>query len=237
MSGGHSGSLRLASYNIRKAVGTDRVRDPHRVLDVIRTLRGDIVALQEADRRLGQRPSALPRSEIEARTGLVPVDAAANPVSLGWHGNALLVRPEIGVLDIERLELPGIEPRGGLLVELDRRGAQVRVIGLHLGLLRSSRRAQITAILSHLADRPAMPTVLAGDLNEWSLTVGLGRIARDFRILVPGRTYHSRLPVAALDRLAVNSEIHVRRTEVVDTHATRRASDHLPIWMDFDLGS
>ena len=41
--------LRLASYNIQKAVGVDFRRDPGRILEVINGLGADIVALQEVD--------------------------------------------------------------------------------------------------------------------------------------------------------------------------------------------
>ena len=50
--------LRIASYNIRKAKGLDRRRDPGRILRVLNGLDADVIALQEADRRLGARPSA-----------------------------------------------------------------------------------------------------------------------------------------------------------------------------------
>ena len=46
--------LRLASYNIQKAVGLDFRRDPGRILEVINGLGADIVALQEVDKRPGQ---------------------------------------------------------------------------------------------------------------------------------------------------------------------------------------
>ena len=51
--------LKVASYNIRKAVGLDWRRRPARVLDVLNEIGADIVALQEVDRRFGSRISAL----------------------------------------------------------------------------------------------------------------------------------------------------------------------------------
>ena len=42
-------SLRIGSWNIHKAVGTDRRRDAERVLAAIAALRADVVALQEAE--------------------------------------------------------------------------------------------------------------------------------------------------------------------------------------------
>ena len=103
-------SLRVASWNIHKAVGTDRRRDADRVLAAIASLQADIVALQEADRRLGDRPSALPRDRIGALTGLEPLPIGRNAVSLGWHGNALLARPGIHLTGVDHLDLPAPRP-------------------------------------------------------------------------------------------------------------------------------
>ena len=51
--------ITVASYNIRKGLGTDRRRRPDRILEVLHEVHADIVALQEADRRFGSRQSAL----------------------------------------------------------------------------------------------------------------------------------------------------------------------------------
>ena len=47
--------VKVASYNMRKAIGTDRRRNPERILQVLREIDADIIALQEADRRFGTR--------------------------------------------------------------------------------------------------------------------------------------------------------------------------------------
>jgi endonuclease/exonuclease/phosphatase family metal-dependent hydrolase len=41
--------ITVASYNIRKAVGLDRRRDPGRIIAILAEIDADIVALQEAD--------------------------------------------------------------------------------------------------------------------------------------------------------------------------------------------
>ena len=46
-----NGCITVASYNMRKAIGLDRRRDPQRVLDVLHQIDADVVALQEADKR------------------------------------------------------------------------------------------------------------------------------------------------------------------------------------------
>ena len=105
--------LTFASYNIRKSIGLDRRRDPERILAILNEIGADVVALQEADRRFGQRPTTLPRQLLEEHHWqIAPV--ALRPLSIGWHGNALLVRRGIDILDAQPLALPTLEPRGAL---------------------------------------------------------------------------------------------------------------------------
>ena len=61
--------IKVASYNIRKGIGADRRRNPDRILDVLREVDADIVALQEADRRFGEREGVLPLHLIEVQSG------------------------------------------------------------------------------------------------------------------------------------------------------------------------
>ena len=219
--------LRVASWNIHKAVGTDRRRDADRVLAGIAALQADIVALQEADFRLGDRPSALPRDRIAAVTGLEPLPIGRNAVSLGWHGNALLARPTIHMAGIDHLDLPGHEPRGAVIADLDT-PAPLRVVAVHLGLLRAARRRQLDAIRAALNRRPARPTVILGDFNEHSRRVGLGRIATPFVILPTAATFPARRPFLPLDRI-----LHSPDLDLVPLDFARpkghQPSDHQPL--------
>src|SRR4029079_17815167 len=83
--------LTVASYNIHKAVGLDRRRDPERILAVLHELGADVVAWQELASRFAERPSVLPRALIEEHHWHA-VALNQRPDSIGWHGNALLVR-------------------------------------------------------------------------------------------------------------------------------------------------
>lgn len=224
--------VRIASYNIRKARGLDNKRDPARVVQVINALGADIVALQEADRRLGQRKPAIPRHMIEAETDFALLELGGTAVSLGWHGNAVLVRKSVRVTGVAQLDFPGLEPRGAVQISLAL-GAGLCVVATHLGLLRRDRRAQL-----RLLDRATMhsgPTVIAGDFNEWSHRRGLEPLAGRFRTYAPGRSFHARRPVAALDRFALSAELTMRRGGVEQGALARRASDHLPVWSDVAL--
>src|SRR6476469_9978618 len=58
---------------MHKAVGLDGRRDPHRVLQVLQEIDADIVALQEADKRVGGRGSTVPHELIDSHGMYKPV--------------------------------------------------------------------------------------------------------------------------------------------------------------------
>jgi endonuclease/exonuclease/phosphatase family metal-dependent hydrolase len=224
--------IRVASYNMRKAIGTDRRRRPERTLDVLNELDADVIALQEADRRFGSRLSALPAHMIDEHSDYKPVPFAARAGSLGWHGNAILVRKSIEILGSELLHLPSLEPRGAVLAEVKVDGVPFRVVGMHLDLSGLWRRRQAHAILAHLAMRNANPrTVVMGDLNEWSASRGcLLDFGHHLRFADCGRSFHSRRPIAQLDRIMVSDGLEVLEAGAHLSATARRASDHLPVW-------
>lgn len=245
-----SRTLTVASYNVRKAIGTDRRRNPQRVLDVLHEIDADVVALQEADKRFGGRGSAVPHELID--DGLYrpvilgvrhkrPLEKARAPAekllkvstrNIGWHGNALLIKQHVGVLDTAVLSFPTLEPRGAVLAELLVGDFPVRVVGMHLDFSGLWRRRQMRAILAAIAARPQkMPTVLMGDTNEWRDAGGCLRdLGPCYRVAPTGLSFHSRHPVAPLDRIIVDDQLRIEAAGVHLSPSARRASDHLPIW-------
>lgn len=228
--------LRVASYNIRKAIGTDRRRSPLRILEVLKEIDADVVALQEADRRFGARLAALPASMIAHHTSYAIVDLAARDGSIGWHGNALLVRRGIAVETTARLPLPTLEPRGAVLGEFRIDGHLLRVVGMHLDLSGFARRRQGHAIVTALKERVPCATIVMGDTNEWRPHAGcLVDFAHRFRIAPTGASYHSRRPVGRLDRIMVDPDTRIVACGVHASALAVKASDHLPIWADVEL--
>jgi len=224
------GMITVASYNIRKGIGTDRRRRPDRILEVLHEVRADIVALQEADRRFGARQSALP-SELIAQGEYKAVPFDIRPGGIGWHGNAILVRHNVEIGDYMPLVLPTLEPRGAVMAELVIAGHALRIVGMHLDLSGLWRRRQVRAIIGHIRRRRRMPTVLMGDLNEWSLHGGCIReFAADHHVVASGRSYHSRRLVGCLDRIILTPDLHLVASGVHVSERARLASDHLPIW-------
>lgn len=246
-------SITVASYNMRKAIGTDRRRNPQRVLDVLHEIDADIVALQEADKRFGGRASAVPHELIDEHGMYRPVhfglrhrrtleripggDKAEKLIKLktrniGWHGNALLVKRHIGVIDVCAIDLPTLEPRGAVMAELLVGDRPLRVIGMHLDLSGLWRRRQMRAILHAIAARvQKMPTVLMGDTNDWRDSAGcLKDLGPHYQVAPTGPSFHSRHPVASLDRIIVHTDLKIDAAGVHMSPSARRASDHLPVW-------
>lgn len=225
-------SLLVASYNVHKCVGLDMRRDPVRTARVIAEIGADVIALQEADRRFGDRAGLLDLDALRDESGLDLVSLGRNGPAHGWHGNLLLTRNAV-IEDVRPLRLPGLEPRGALVVDLHRAGRRLRVVAAHLGLLRSSRLLQSRALLEALADtEDGRSTLLMGDLNEWRLR---GRsslaplAARKRETVAPVASFPARFPLLPLDRILVSPCAEVLRIERHDTPLARITSDHLPV--------
>ncbi len=223
--------LRVASWNMHKCVGTDGRFDPARSAAVIGEFGADIVALQEVDKRFGRRTGLMDLAVLEQASGLVPLRVSDDPDGHGWHGNALLVRPGTPAR-FRRLRLPGAEPRGAIVAELDLASGPLRVVAAHLGLLRRNRTRQATTILAALAEGEPMPTLLLGDLNEWQPGARSSLRALEPVFALPAHapaSFPARLPMLALDRIL--GWPHNLVTDVVahDSARARIASDHLPL--------
>ncbi len=229
--------LRLASYNIRKALGTDRRRRPDRIIEVLNEIDADIVALQEADRRFGAREAAIPPHLLEEHSDLKPVPLSPRAASLGWHGNAILVRKGMTVRHCAMLHLPSLEPRGAVLAEIEAGGKVMRVVGMHLDLSGLWRRRQAHTILTHVEERRAhLPTALMGDLNEWSARSGCLRdFGNHLNFANTGRSFHAHNPIAKLDRIMVSRDVKIRAAGAHATATSRTASDHLPVWAEVEI--
>lgn len=222
----------IASYNVHKCVGADRRFDPERTSRVIHEIDADIIGLQEADTRFGERTGILDLRRLERETGLIPVPISGVTKAHGWHGNVVLFKQGT-VRDVHQINLPGLEPRGALIAELElARGGSLRIIAAHLGLLHRSRAQQTRLIVDLMNDGSETPTILLGDLNEWRLgdRSSLNTIQNAFGPLPPAvPSFPSTLPLLALDRIMANRRGMISAVEVHDSPLARVASDHLPI--------
>jgi len=217
-------------------------RDPRedRIAAVLGEIGASVVLVQEADKRLGERSGRLSADELRRACGLCMVPVSGDGASHAFHGNALLVGESVAVERLEPLDLPSLEPCGAILAEVsDTDGRRLRLVGAHLGLRGADRRRQVESIRAALERcDTTMPVVVLGDFNEWFSPGGsLASLRARFSSTALGVTFHTSAPVAPLDRIFVSSEIAVRAAGVHRSPTAQRASDHLPVWADLELGA
>ncbi|GLK53988.1 endonuclease/exonuclease/phosphatase family metal-dependent hydrolase [Methylopila capsulata] len=229
--------MKVASYNIHKCRGTDGKVEPGRIAAVLGEIGADLVALQEVDHRFGKRLGLLDPEVVKQQAGLHLLAQSDAPGGHGWHGNALLVRREPSVYRRQRIRLPGVEPRGAIIVELDLGEGPFRVIAAHFGLLRRSRVSQADTLVAAFGWLKPMPTILLGDLNEWRR--GRRSSLNAFEPLFGEHphlpSFPSRRPIFPLDRILGWPRGLVQALAVHDTPLARKASDHLPLTAEVDL--
>lgn len=222
----------IATYNIHGAVGADGRFLPERIADVLREFDADIIALQEVPLGGTDWPDVL--QLLQQATGFISVEGPTTHGTKRRYGNAVLSRyPIIATRNID-LSFGSREPRGALDADINCHGHPLRVVATHLGLRPAERRAQIQTLLEAF-DTDRMPVILLGDINEW---FAWGRTLRalvsHFESVPAPRTFPSRWPVFALDRIWISPR---HRLVHVDVHATplaRVASDHLPLIAHID---
>jgi endonuclease/exonuclease/phosphatase family metal-dependent hydrolase len=224
--------LTVVTYNIHGAVGTDRRFAPDRIVDVLREIEADVIALQEVPLGGVRFPNML--EMLEQATGFHGV---AGPTRLGperLYGNAVLSRYPIRARRSIDLSFGSHEPRGALDADLDCHGHPLRIVATHLGLRFAERRDQIRRLLQ-VFDTESMPVILLGDINEWFVWGrSLRWLVSHFQAVPAPRTFPSYLPVFALDRIWIRPRHRLVHVEVHRTALARVASDHLPLIAHID---
>lgn len=220
----------VLSYNIHECVGLDGRRDPARIAEVIKQSGARIIGLQEVHSDSSGEEQLHQMNYLAALTGFQAVAGPSVERKNGHYGNVLLTSCE--VLAVHKLDLSyrAREPRGAIDVDLDIGGETVRVIVTHLGLVPAERRFQVRKLLAALEEQRTRIVLLLSDFNEWLPTgrslrwihTHLGKTA-----LV--RTFPSRFPVFALDRIWVSPPAALVELCCLRTPITRVASDHLPL--------
>jgi endonuclease/exonuclease/phosphatase family metal-dependent hydrolase len=222
-------ALTVATWNIHGAIGADGRYAPARIVDVLREVDADIVALQEVASEQAHENFL---RDLERETGFHVAAGLLRQRHGDDFGNALLSRYPVQSVEHLDLTVDHYEPRGAIDVCIDVGIAlPLRVIATHLGLRPGERREQVRRIISAFERDSPHPTLLMGDLNEWFLW---GRPLRwlhaHFRNIPPAPpTFPARRPVFALDRIWVSPSGGVTRLARHSSSLARVASDHLPL--------
>lgn len=223
--------LVFASYNIRRGIGRDGRQDSERILEVLRHVDADVVALQEVLWEDGE-----PLTRLSETLGMTFAEGAALRIGKGQYGNVLLVRGRILRTARHDLSVPSREPRCALEASVEVSGVSGRVIATHLGLTREERRAQVER-LGHLVNPdggagggPEENVALMGDVNEWlPWCQAVRQPSRWFGPHPSARSYPTPVPVLAIDRIWARPRGSLRALSAVRTPESRVASDHFPV--------
>lgn len=227
------GTLTIASYNVHRAIGSDRRTDPQRILGVLREIDADVLALQEVEAHDDGEDML---AWLARETGFHAIAGTTLRRHDGHFGNGLLTRWPVKHKHLCDLTWRGREPRGAIAADLDCNGHGLRVVATHLGLRPAERREQVQQLLQLFREHTRERSVLIGDLNEWFLWGRpLRRLHRHFKRTPALATFPSQMPFLALDRIWTHPRSLLRRLQVHKTPLARAASDHLPLVATLDL--
>ena len=218
---GQNRQLQIMSYNVRHCAGMDLGVNYDRTASVIAQQQPDMVALQELDSMTGRSGHPDQLGELASRTGYHPVFGAAIEFDGGLYGVGILTR-EIP-LSINRIPLPGEEPRVLLVVELE----DYVVACTHLDLDEAQRLASVPLIVEE-AQRWQKPFLLAGDWNDTPDSELLKAMTQYFTIFSGEEaTYPADEPTECIDYVAAFNG----RAEAIDSLVIDEpeASDHRPL--------
>src|SRR5262245_24235388 len=174
--------MRLLSYNIHKGIGgRDRRYRFERIVAVIEEENPDLICLQEVDRhvrrsRYDDQPKRL-ASYFHAAASVFQFNVK---VRNGGYGNLLLSRWPFRSKHQVSLRLRSRKARGAQIVVVETPEGPLHLVNWHLGLAERERHWQVDHLLTHPLFRESahLPTLIAGDFNDWRNTLAHGPFAR-----------------------------------------------------------
>ena len=235
-------SMKIASYNVHRAIGTDRRTDPGRILQVLNEIDADVIALQEV---IGAGPAGAGQAEeIGAALGMGWVMTSVRQLRRHLFGNVILSRFPIAHHSQYDLSWRTCEARACQRADLDlEHGRVLHVYNVHLGTAVLERRYQAPRLASYVHDRRIRgPKIILGDFNEWMRGLATRTLSSLFESidiqahLKRRRTYPGLFPMVHLDHIYYEGEVDVRSVELPRHRKALIASDHLPLVANLRIG-
>lgn len=231
--------VKVLTYNIRYARGTDKKISPPRTAGVIEKSCAQIIGLQEVDRFMIR--SGL-QNQAAKLAGMLKMDFFFGPTEkflfLPLFGNAVLSRWKVA--EAWNLTLPTriggqAENRCLIITEIETCGRKFYFLNTHLGLDQRERLRQVEAILE-AAGKLQGPVLLAGDFNAEPASPEIRQIKRYFTDTAEeagatAATFPSHQPRFRLDYIFASPHWEVLAARTV----TSLASDHLPLLVELKL--
>lgn len=237
--------LRVATYNIHKCQGLDRRVSPERIVNVLREVDADVIALQEVLAIRG-KGSEHDQAHYIAEALQMQYQLGENRrLHGGAYGNLVLTRWPMNAAVNHDISIYGREQRGCLRVDVRLPNEHLlHVYNVHLGTSFTERRQQArrlldTAIL-HSGNHDG-PRIMLGDFNEWTRGMASRLLAEHFQSadmrLALGRksTYPGVLPFLHLDHIYYDKALELETARLHRSRLALVASDHLPIVAEFHL--
>lgn len=204
--------------------------------EVVTTSGADIIGLQEVDcrKRLPSGDDQLAR--LAAVTGLEAVPGPTRREGDGFFGNALLTQHALGDVAHIDASVAGREPRGIMHASCLVRDARIELFNTHFGLRMGERARQVDRLLEAAEAMTDATVIVIGDFNEWrARAAALVQLRAAFGASPAVRTFPSRFPIFALDRIWVRPRSALTLVRALRTPLTRLASDHLPVYAEVEL--
>jgi endonuclease/exonuclease/phosphatase family metal-dependent hydrolase len=235
-------NLRIATYNIHRCRGMDRRVVPARIVNVLREIDADVIALQEV---IGAGPAGAGQAEeIGAALGMGWVMNCVRTLRQHQFGNVVMSRLPILHHSHYDLTWRTCEQRACQRADLDLGSGQVlHMYNGHLGTAVLERRYQAGRLASFVHDRRVTgPKVILGDFNEWMRGLATKTLSSLFESidiaahLNRRRTYPGLFPVVHLDHIYYEGRVEVVSVEMPRTRKALMASDHLPLVANLRVG-
>jgi endonuclease/exonuclease/phosphatase family metal-dependent hydrolase len=236
--------MRLFTYNIHKGIGgRDRRYRIDRIVAVIEAQNPDIICLQEVARgsrrsRLDDQPRLL-TSYFHTAGNLFQTNVR---YTYGGYGNLLLSRWPIKSSHQVSLQMRRKKARGAQIAVIQTPEGPIHLAHWHLGLGEKERHWQVDHLLGHRLFRESedLPTLLVGDTNDWRNTLAQATLGRCGFVQATHpisrfRSFPAWLPVGSLDKVFRRGPVAIRAARIVRTKLAKKASDHLPLVIDFHL--
>lgn len=228
--------LRVLTYNIHGAQGTDGLRDYRRLGNFLNEAEIDIALIQELDTRDPARNGARDLADLRTDRFTTLIEAPTMRTSVGWYGNAILSRFPVNRSSIIDISAERREPRNILEAFLETPAGPLHVVNTHKGLGALERKGQLRKLNALLERKSEIPLIVGGDINEWqSFSGGLRQLNRALQPITRGPTFPTRFPLLTLDRMWCRPFDLIRESRVVKTPGTRIFSDHYPLLAEIVL--
>jgi endonuclease/exonuclease/phosphatase family metal-dependent hydrolase len=240
--------FRVTTYNVHKCCGLDRRISPARIVEVLREINADIVALQEVVCVANGIREYDQGRYFADELGYEYCLGENRRVAGGGYGNVVLSRLPVKAKQNYDISWRRCERRGCLRADISLPNQRLlHIFNAHLGLAHAERRYQARQLVSPeiLLNTDIEGTrIVLGDFNEWThgltsrllathlesvdLRHHLGRLGRT-------KTYPGFLPLLHLDHIYFDPALQLERFALHRSRTALLASDHVPLVADFLL--